>query len=72
MMRRIADPPIYQHLQPLQPLNQLCTIGAIGLGFTTLLFVVNVILTPPPWSQALANPWNANTSSGQSPSSRPR
>jgi len=61
MMRRIADPPIYQHLQPLQPLNQLCTIGAIGLGFTTLLFVVNVILTLRHGPKAPANPWNSNT-----------
>ncbi len=45
MMRRIADPPIYEHLKQLQPLNQISTIGAIGLGFTTFIFIWNIIIT---------------------------
>ena len=63
MMRRIADPTVYEHLRQLQPLNQLCTIGAIGLGLSTMLFFVNVIITllnrkdhPAP-----NNPWHANS-----------
>ena len=43
MMRRISDPPVYEHLKQLQPLNQISTVGAIGLGFTTFLFLWNVI-----------------------------
>ncbi len=63
MMRRIADPPIYEHLRQLQPLNQISTIGAIGLGFTTFVFLWNVLITlrnrkshPAP-----NNPWHSNT-----------
>lgn len=61
MMRRISDPPVYEHLRQLQPLNQLCTIGAIGLGFTTLLFVWNIISSLRRKPDAPPNPWHANT-----------
>jgi len=63
MMRRIADPPIYDHLKQVQPLNQLSTIGAIGLGFTTFLFIYNIIITLRNRKNAPApnNPWHANT-----------
>jgi len=63
MMRRIADPTVYEHLRQLQPLNQLSTIGAIGLGFTTFIFLYNIFITlrnrkshPAP-----DNPWHANS-----------
>jgi len=63
MMRRIADPTVYDHLRQLQPLNQISTIGAIGLGFTTFVFLWNVIVTL--WNRkshpAPDNPWHANT-----------
>ncbi len=61
MMRRIADPPIYEHLKQLQPLNQISTIGAIGLGFTTFLFVWNIIISLRRGPKAPANPWHSNT-----------
>jgi cytochrome c oxidase subunit 1 len=61
MMRRIADPTVYDHLRQLQPLNQICTIGAIGLGFTTFLFVWNMISSLRRGPAAPANPWHANT-----------
>jgi cytochrome c oxidase subunit 1 len=61
MMRRIADPPVYQHLQQLQPLNQISTVGAIGLGFTTFLFVWNIIISLRRGPKAPANPWHSNT-----------
>jgi cytochrome c oxidase subunit I len=61
MMRRIADPPVYEHLKQLQPLNQISTVGAIGLGFTTFLFIWNVIITLRHGPKAPANPWHANT-----------
>ena len=61
MMRRIADPPVYEHLRQLQPLNQLSTIGAIGLGFATFIFVWNIISALRRPADAPANPWHANT-----------
>jgi cytochrome c oxidase subunit 1 len=61
MMRRIADPPIYEHLRHLQPLNQLSTIGAMGLGFATFIFIWNIIKTLSKAPDAPANPWHSNT-----------
>ena len=61
MMRRIADPTVYDHLRQLQPLNQLCTIGAMGLGLTTFVFLWNVISSLRNGKKASNNPWNANT-----------
>src|SRR5882724_5734935 len=61
MMRRIADPLIYEHLRQLQPLNQISTVGAVGLGFTTFLFIWNVIISLRNGPKAPANPWHSNT-----------
>ena len=61
MMRRIADPMVYEHLRQLQPLNQLCTFGAMGLGFTTFIFLWNMIHSIRHGKVAPANPWHANT-----------
>ena len=61
MMRRIADPTVYDHLRQLQPLNQLCTIGAMGLGLTTFVFLWNVISSLRNGKKAGNNPWNSNT-----------
>ncbi len=61
MMRRIADPPIYEHLRQLQPLNQLSTIGAMGLGFATFIFIWNIIKSLSKAPDAPANPWHSNT-----------
>ncbi len=61
MMRRISDPMVYEHLRPLQPLNQLSTIGAMGLGLTTFIFLWNVIHSLRHGRKAPANPWHANT-----------
>jgi cytochrome c oxidase subunit I len=61
MMRRIADPPVYEHLKQLQPLNQISTVGAIGLGFTTFLFIWNIIVTFRRGPKAPNNPWHSNT-----------
>jgi cytochrome c oxidase subunit 1 len=61
MMRRIADPTVYEHLRQLQPLNQLSTIGAMGLGLTTFIFLWNVIYSLRRGPLAPANPWHSNT-----------
>jgi len=61
MMRRIADPMVYDHLRQLQPLNQISTLGAMGLGLTTFIFLWNMIHSIRHGKLAPANPWHANT-----------
>ena len=63
MMRRIADPTVYEHLRQLQPLNQISTLGAIGLGFSMLIFFWNVFFTllNRKANPAPNNPWHANS-----------
>ena len=60
-MRRISDPTVYEHLRQLQPLNVLCTIGAFGLGLSTLVFVINVIYSLRYGPKAPNNPWRSTT-----------
>lgn len=71
MMRRISDPMVYEHLRQLQPLNQISTIGAMGLGLTTFVFLWNVVLTLRKGPKAPANPWHANTLEWTVPSPPP-
>jgi len=61
MMRRIADPTVYDCLKQLQPLNVVCTIGAMGLGLATIPFVVNIVWSMLNGPKAPANPWNSTT-----------
>ncbi|MEO6846554.1 MAG: cbb3-type cytochrome c oxidase subunit I, partial [Chthoniobacterales bacterium] len=61
MMRRISDPTVYEHLRQLQPLNEICTVGAIGLGFSTFILVGNIIWSLRHGPKAPANPWHSNT-----------
>ena len=61
MMRRIADPTVYEHLRQLQPLNVICTIGAFGLGLSTLVFFFNLFYSLYKGPQAPNNPWLATT-----------
>jgi cytochrome c oxidase subunit 1 len=61
MMRRIADPTVYDCLKQLQPLNVVCTIGAMGLGLATLPFVINMLWSSRNGPKAPANPWNSTT-----------
>jgi len=61
MMRRIADPTVYEHLRQLQPLNQIATLGAFGLGLSMIPFFWNVIISLRSGKQAPDNPWNATT-----------
>ncbi len=71
MMRRIANPMVYEHLRQLQPLNQLSTIGAMGLGFTTFVFLWNIIYSLRRGPVAPANPWHSNTLEWTVPSPPP-
>jgi cytochrome c oxidase subunit 1 len=61
MMRRIADPLVYEHLQQLQPLNQLATLGAFGLGLSLIPFFWNIFYSLRHGPKAPNNPWHANT-----------
>ena len=61
MMRRISDPTVYEHLRQLQPLNVVCTIGAFGLGLSTLVFIANLIYSLKYGPKAPNNPWRATT-----------
>lgn len=61
MMRRIADPTVYDCLRQLQPLNVVCTIGAMGLGLATIPFACNIIWSMFNGPKAPANPWSSTT-----------
>lgn len=61
MMRRISDPTVYEHLRQLQPFNVVSTIGAFGLGLSTMVFFVNMIYTFRKGPKAPNNPWRSTT-----------
>jgi cytochrome c oxidase subunit 1 len=61
MMRRIADPTVYDCLRQVQPLNVICTIGAMGLGLSTIPFLINMFWSMRSGPKAPANPWNSTT-----------
>jgi cytochrome c oxidase subunit I len=61
MMRRISDPTVYDCLRQVQPLNVVCTIGAMGLGLSTVPFLINMIWSLRSGPKAPANPWNSTT-----------
>ena len=61
MMRRIADPTLYEFLEPVQPLNVFITVSAICLLLGQLPFVVNFFQSLFAGQPATDNPWQANT-----------
>jgi cytochrome c oxidase subunit 1 len=61
MMRRIADPTVYEHLRALQPINQFITISAIALGFSQILFLYNFFRSFWHGEPAGKNPWEGTT-----------
>lgn len=61
MMRRIADPTVYEHLRALQPINQFITISAIALGFSQIIFLYNFFRSLRRGQPAGQNPWEATT-----------
>jgi cytochrome c oxidase subunit 1 len=71
MPRRLADPHFSERLAELLPLNRFMTYCAIGMGFSQILLVVNML-----WSRffgriAGPNPWRANTLEWSAPSPPP-
>ncbi|GAB4241374.1 MAG: cytochrome c oxidase subunit I [Candidatus Methylacidiphilales bacterium] len=61
MMRRIADPTVYDHLRSVQPINELVTLAAFGLGFAQFIFVWNLFYSMFKGEKAGKNPWRATT-----------
>jgi cytochrome c oxidase subunit 1 len=70
-MRRIYNPMQYEFLHPIQWINVLITIGAIGLGFSQLVFAVNYFGTLIAGKKAEQNPWKANTLEWEAPTPPP-
>jgi cytochrome c oxidase subunit 1 len=61
MMRRIADPTVYEHLRNLQPLQQFVSWSAFGLGLSFLVFWYNFFYSLFNGEKAVGNPWRAAT-----------
>jgi cytochrome c oxidase subunit 1 len=61
MMRRIADPTVYEHLKALQPINIFVTLSAFGLGLGTIPFFINFFYSMFKGPKAPINPWESNT-----------
>jgi cytochrome c oxidase subunit I len=61
MMRRIADPTLYDHLRSQQPLQVFITLSAFGLGLSTIPFFVNFFYSMFKGPKAPKNPWNSTT-----------
>ncbi len=61
MMRRIADPTVYDFLKRFQPLNIKISWAAFILGSSQLLFIFNFFWSLFFGKKAEANPWHATT-----------
>ena len=61
MMRRIADPTVYEHLRALQPINIFVSWAAFGMGLATFIFLWNFIWSLRHGKLAGKNPWNSTT-----------
>jgi cytochrome c oxidase subunit 1 len=70
-MRRIYNPTQYDFLQPLQWLNVFMTYGALMLGASQLILVVNFFWSLFAGKPASKNPWQANTLEWEAPSPPP-
>ena len=61
LMRRTADPYVYESYAHLQPLNQFISYCAFGLLFWQIFFVVNLFHSFWFGKRASRNPWKANS-----------
>ena len=62
MHRRTQDPYAkYVYIDGMLPLNQIMTWGAIVLGFTQVILLVNVLWSIWAGKKSEQNPWNANS-----------
>jgi cytochrome c oxidase subunit 1 len=70
-MRRIYNPTQYDFLRPVQHWNVVMTIGALCLGASQLIFVVNFFWSLAAGKRAERNPWHANTLEWEAPTPTP-
>jgi cytochrome c oxidase subunit 1 len=70
-MRRIYNPMQYEFLQPMQYINVIITIGALGLGASQLIIMVNFFWSLIAGRRAERNPWHANTLEWEAPTPTP-
>ena len=70
-MRRIYNPTQYDFLRPIQHWNEIITYGALFLGASQLLIVVNFFWSMFAGKVAGKNPWQANTLEWEAPSPPP-
>jgi cytochrome c oxidase subunit 1 len=70
-MRRIADPTMYEYLQPMQGMNVFITYCALLLGWAQLFFLINFVWSLVRGRRAEINPWCANTLEWTVPSPPP-
>lgn len=61
MPRRLANPFIYDYLEPLRGLNTFVSISAMVMGLAQIIFVANIIISVFYGKKSGPNPWNANT-----------
>ena len=66
-MRRIANPPYYDFIKPIQHWNVIITYGAFMLGAAQIVFAINFFLSLARGRRAEQNPWHANTLEWVSP-----
>jgi cytochrome c oxidase subunit 1 len=71
MPRRYADYLHIEQLVHLQPLNQMITVSAMGLGLAQLLFIVNFFYSMFHGPKASKNPWHATSLEWSTPSPPP-
>ncbi|MDW8363722.1 MAG: cbb3-type cytochrome c oxidase subunit I [Myxococcales bacterium] len=71
MHRRIANPAAFEFLREGMPLQELSTVGVIGLLVSQAPFVVNLVWSWLRGPVAGANPWRATTLDWQCPSPPP-
>jgi cytochrome c oxidase subunit 1 len=70
-MRRIYDPTQYEFLKPLQHWNVLMTWGALLLGASQIIVVINFFWSMFAGKVSGKNPWQANTLEWEAPSPPP-
>ncbi|MBL8861399.1 MAG: cbb3-type cytochrome c oxidase subunit I [Planctomycetes bacterium] len=68
MIRRTADPSVYQLFDRLEPLNRFVTWSAFGLMGWQLLFVANVVWSFLGGVRVGRNPWEAASLEWETPS----
>ncbi len=71
MMRRIADPTLYDHLRSQQPVNIFISLSAFGLGLSMIPFFINFVYSIFRGEKAPNNPWESTTLEWTVPSPPP-